>query len=447
MADKNTYTNSLKDFVSHPVATAPSWVTDIRMSAAERFAEQGFPTTKNEEWRFTRVRPLLQHDFTVRKHAPPDGLPDDQLSDLAFDDSAFHRFVFVDGHFAEYLSSTECPAGLEIRSLRRTLESDDPLVRQNLGKHAAADRNPFVALNTGYLFDGAVVHIARGVSVDKPIHLLFVSTSDGKKLMSQPRNLIVAEELARATVVESYHGVGDTVYFTNAVTEAVLAQGAHIEHYKVQKESLSAYHVASLSARMERDARFRTQYVSIGGALVRNDVVAVLDGEGVDCRLNGLYVANGHQHVDNHTNIEHAKPHCDSHELYKGILAGRARGVFNGKIHVHPDAQKTDAKQSNGCMLLSEDAQINTNPQLEIYADDVKCTHGAFVGQIDEKAVFYLRSRGIKSTDARHMLVQAFANEVLERIEVEPLRDRLATDLVAWLSGTRIDTGLPRKGA
>jgi Fe-S cluster assembly protein SufD len=447
MADKNTYIDGLRGFASGPAAKSPSWVREIRSSGVERFAEQGFPTTKSEEWRFTRVRPLLQHDFHVREEASPNGLPADRASGLAFDDSGFHRLVFVDGHFAEHLSSTAHPDGLDIRSLRGALESNDPMVRKHVDKHAAADTNPFVALNSGYLFDGAVVHVARGVFVDKPIHLLFVSTSNGKGVMSQPRNLIVAEELARATVVESYVGVGKDVYFTNAVTEAVLAQGAHIDHYKVQKESLAAYHVGSLHAHMERDARFRTQYVSMGGALVRNDVATVLDGEGVDCRLDGLYIASGHQHMDSHTNIEHAKPHCESHELYKGILAGRARGVFNGKIHVHPDAQKTDAKQSNGCMLLSEDAQINTNPQLEIYADDVKCTHGAFVGQIDEKAVFYLRSRGLKGTEARHMLVQAFANEVLERIDVGPLRDRLGTDLVTWLSGTRIETGLPGKGA
>ncbi len=448
MADKETYIAGLKKFASSPVGNkAPSWAKDIRVAAAERFAEQGFPTTKNEEWRFTRVRPLLQHDFAVPKNVSPSGLTVEKLQERAFDDSAFYRIVFVDGHFAGHLSSMECPEELAIKSLRHSLESDDPLLRKHLAKHAATNTNPFVALNTGYLADGAVIHIAKGASIDKPVHLMFASTANGDKLMSQPRNLIVAEELARATIVESYLGIGEAAYFTNAVTEIVLAQGAHIEHYKVQKESRTAYHVASLNAHMQRDSSFRTEYVSMGGALVRNDVATVLEGEGIDCRLDGLYIASGHQHVDNHTNIEHASPHCESHELYKGVLAGRARGVFNGKIHVHPDAQKTDAKQSNGCMLLSEDAQINTNPQLEIYADDVKCTHGAFVGQIDEKAVFYLRSRGIKNTDARHMLVQAFANELLERIKVVPLRNRLTADLIAWLSGTKIDMGLPRKGA
>ncbi len=447
MADKDTYIANLSKFASSSAAKAPSWVKDIRASAIDRFTEQGFPTTKNEDWRFTRVRPLLQHDFHLLDGLSVNSFSTEKLAELSFDDSTFHRLVFVNGHFAEHLSSSDPPDGLEIKSLRRALETDEALVRQHLAKHAAPDKNPFVALNTAYLFDGAFVHVTKGASIDKPIHLLFASTADGKELMSQPRNLIVAEELARATVVESYIGIDKATYFTNAVTEVVLAQGAHIEHYKVQKESHTAYHIASQNAHMQRDARFNTEYVSIGGALVRNDVVTVLDGEGIDCRMDGLYVANGHQHVDNHTNIEHAKPHCESRELYKGILAGRARGVFNGKIHVHPDAQKTDAKQSNGCMLLSEDAQINTNPQLEIYADDVKCTHGAFVGQIDEKAVFYLRSRGIKNTDARHMLIQAFASEVVERIKIEPLRNRLAADLLAWLSGTQINMGLPRKGA
>jgi Fe-S cluster assembly protein SufD len=435
MADKDTYIANFKQYEASAAASAPAWVREIRNSAIDRFAEQGFPTTKNEDWRFTRVRPLLQHDFRLLDEFSQNGFSAERLGDLSFRDTGCHRLVFLNGHFAENLSSVgQLSDGLNITSLRNALETHGDLVRPHLARHAQAEKNPFVALNTAYLLDGAFVHIARGALIERPIHLLFISTAKQNELMSHPRNLIVAEELAQATVIESYVGAEDNVYFTNAVTEVVVGDNADIEHHKIQKESRAAYHVASLNAYMGRDSRFSTDFVSMGGTLVRNDVNTVLDGEGIECTLDGLYMANGHQHVDNHTTIEHVQPHCESHELYKGILNGRARGVFNGRIHVHPDAQKTDAKQTNGCILLSDDAQINTNPQLEIYADDVKCTHGAFVGQIDEKAVFYLRSRGIKETDARHMLIHAFANEVLERIKVKPLRERLATDLFDWLS-------------
>ena len=435
MVDKETYINNLRKFESSHAATAPSWLRKLRESAIDRFAAQGFPTTRNEEWRFTRVRPLLQHDFRMPEEYSPNGFSAARLSELSFSDSGCRRLVFVNGHFAANLSGPgPSREGLEVMTLKQALDENGDLVRQHIGKNADPNRSAFVALNTAYLFDGAFIRVAKSVTIDEPIHVIFVSTATDDTPMAQPRNLIVVEDGSRATFVESYVGDGKGIYFTNAVTEMVIGADAHLDHYKVQRESLGAYHVSSMTARIGRDSRLYTDNVSLGGALVRNDVATILDGEGIECTLDGLYVADGHQHVDNHTNIEHARPHCESHELYKGILSGRAKGVFNGKIHVHPDAQKTDAKQSNGCILLSDDAQINTNPQLEIYADDVKCTHGATVGQIDESAVFYLRSRGIKETDAHHMLVFAFANEVLERIKLGSLRERLAADLSDWLS-------------
>jgi Fe-S cluster assembly protein SufD len=436
MLDTSAYVTKLKDFDSGPGSGAPAWVRNIRKAAIARFAADGFPSTKNEDWRFTRIRPILQHDFRLLEKPSSNGLSVAQLGEMSFPDAGCVRLVFLNGHFVGGLSSmNDLPQGLHVATLREAIDTDRATVQRHLAEHDGTSQSPFVALNTGYLLDGAFVHIAKNALIDKPIHLVFVSAaSSNGGVMSHPRNLIVADEGSSATVIESYVGPPGAVYFTNAVTEASIGDNADIEHYRVQKESQSAFHMASLSARLGRDSRFDTDYVSMGGGLVRNDVITVLDGEGIDCRLDGLYVATGHQHVDNHTNIEHTKPHCESHEMYKGILGGRAKGVFNGKIHVHPDAQKTDAKQSNGCMLLSDDAQINTNPQLEIYADDVKCTHGATVGQIDENAVFYLRSRGIAASDARHMLVHAFANEVLERIKVEPLRERLAADLFAWLA-------------
>jgi Fe-S cluster assembly protein SufD len=438
MVDKDTYIADFKRFAKSPAAGAPAWVRDIREQALDRFAEHGFPTTRNEEWRFTRVRPLLQHEFALLDRPSPNGFTAARMHEMSFPDTGCHRMVFLNGHFSAKLSAIdELPDGLEMTSLREAFASDGDVVRRHLARYAATEKNPFTALNTAYLLDGAFVHVDRETMIERPIHLVFVSTETDSEVMSHPRNLIVIEDRAQATVIESYVGAPNGVYFTNAVTEFAVGEGARVNHYKIQKESPTAYHMATLWAHLGGEARFATAYVSMGGSLVRNNIVTVLDGEDIDCTLDGLYVADAHQHVDNNTRIEHARPHCRSHELYKGILDGRAKGVFNGKIHVHPDAQKTDAIQSNGCMLLSDDAQINTNPQLEIYADDVKCTHGAYVGQIDEEAVFYLRSRGIQETDARHMLIYAFANEVLERIGVEPLRERLARDLLAWLSRTR----------
>jgi Fe-S cluster assembly protein SufD len=237
--------------------------------------------------------------------------------------------------------------------------------------------------------------------------------------------------------VESYVGFESDAYFTNAVTEIVVKENTEIDHCKLQRESDAAYHMATVRAHIGKGSRFKTDAVSFGGTLVRNDLHAVLADEGIECTMNGLYLASGHQHVDNHTVIEHAKPRCSSRELFKGILGGRAKAVFNGRIHVHPQAQKTDAKQTNRCILLSDDAQINTNPQLEIYADDVKCTHGAAVGRIDEDAVFYLRSRGIDDASARRILVFAFANEVLEDLRIGPVREHLTADLDRWLSAAR----------
>jgi Fe-S cluster assembly protein SufD len=327
-------------------------------------------------------------------------------------------------------------------------------VTAHLGRHTPPSEQPFVALNTAFLRDGACVLIPRHVALDRPIHLLYLSTTspsplgsaspssppsphgtlpDGAPLpiVSYPRNLIVAGEGSTVTVVETYAGEG--VYFSCGVTELSAEPGATIDHYKVQRESRDAFHLATLQVYGERASVISSHSISIGGGLVRNDVNALLDGEGIDCILNGLYLADGRQLVDNHMRVEHAKPHCASHELYKGILDGRARSVFNGLIHVHPGAQKTDAKQSNRNLLLSPDAIANSNPRLEIFADDVRCTHGSTVGQLDDDAVFYLRSRGIGEAAARSLLTYAFASDILARIKVDAVRHDLEEYLFARL--------------
>jgi len=330
----------------------------------------------------------------------------------------------------------ELPAGTIVASLAEMLARSPGLVEPWLARSAKFDNHPFVALNTAFLSDGAFLYIPRG-AVTGPIQLLFLSSSEGgQATLSFPRNLFVADESSQTTIVETYAGEG--AYFTSPVTELFAGPGAVIDHYKVQRESLAAFHMATFQVQGERASVPSSHSISIGGALVRNDVNAVLDGEGIDCILNGLYFGDGRQVVDNHMRVEHAKPHCASHELYKGVLDGKSRAVFNGLIHVHKGAQKTDAKQSNRNLLLSRDAIANSNPQLEIYADDVKCTHGSTVGQLDEDAIFYLRSRGIGIEAARSLLTYAFASELVERIPVEPVRHALEEFLFARLPGGEV---------
>jgi Fe-S cluster assembly protein SufD len=408
---------------------APGWLRTLRRSAIERFAALGFPTLRQEEWRLTNVAPIVQGAF----HWPqgdPDSVSPEQIEPYVFESAA--RLVFVDGRYSARLSSVgELPAGTVVASLAEMLERSPETIEPWLGRSASFDRQPFVALNTAFLRDGAFIFVPRG-AVTGPIQVLYVSTgAEGRPTLSFPRNLFVAGENSQTTIVETYAGEG--TYFTSPVTELVAGPSAVIDHYKVQRESLGAFHMATFQVQADRASRPSSHSISIGGALVRNDVIAMLDGEGIDCILNGLYFADGRQLVANHMRVEHAKPHCASHELYKGVLDGKSRAVFNGLIHVHKGAQKTDAKQSNRNLLLSRDAIANSNPQLEIFADDVRCTHGSTVGQLDDDAVFYLRSRGIGAEAARSLLTYAFASDIVERIKVLPVRRDLEEFLFARL--------------
>jgi Fe-S cluster assembly protein SufD len=410
-------------------AGEPASIKILRQQAIERFAALGFPTPRQEEWRLTNVAPLVQETFH-RAVEDPNIVDPGQVA--AFDFAAQARLVFVNGRFSERLSTLGAlPAGTVVASLAEALERMPDRVEPWLGRHAKFDDHPFVALNTAFLRDGAFVWVPPG-AVAGPVHLLFLAfPEDGRPTVSYPRNLFLTGESSRLTVVETYAGTG--TYLTCPVTELVAGPNSVVDHYKVQRESRDAFHVATFQIEGQRASVPSSHSISIGGALVRNDVNAVLNGEGIDCILNGLYLAEGRQLVDNHMRVEHAKPHCASHELYKGILDGRARSVFNGLIHVHPGAQKTDAKQSNRNLLLSREAVANSNPQLEIYADDVKCTHGSTVGQLDDDAVFYLRSRGIGAEAARSLLTYAFASDIVERIKVEPVRKDLEEFLFARL--------------
>ena len=412
---------------------APASISKLRKVAIDRFSQLGFPTTKLEAWRFTSVAPIAATPFALADDGPS-ALSGDELDSFTFKDLPFTQLVVVNGCFAPQLSSCGAlPAGVEAGGLREAIDRDPTFVERYVARLAPYEDQPFTALNTAFLCDGAFLRIPANAVIEQPIHLLFVATAHQKAQVHHPRVLILAGENSQARIVESYAGLRDARYFTNAVTEIAAGPNAVIDHYKLLRESLQAFHIASMHVSLGRSSSFSSHSITLGGALVRNDVTATLNGEGIDCTLNGLYVVNGRRLIDNHTMVDHAKPHCSSHELYKGILDDEAHAVFNGKIVVQLDAQKTDAKQTNQALLLSEHAQINTSPQLEIFADDVRCTHGATVGQLDHDAMFYLRSRGLSQARARNVLIHAFASDILDRIKIAPIRAHLDRVLLEQL--------------
>jgi Fe-S cluster assembly protein SufD len=408
----------------------------LREEAFERFCSLGFPTTRDEEWRSTNVSALAATCFRLAgDDARPPAREAVEAATLSPD---WPRLVFVDGRYAPALSCTRgLPRGVRAGSLGEDLDAGQGGALEHLARNADHRQRPFAALNTALFEDGAFLLLERGALTTRPVHVAFVWTDASEPVMAHPRLLVVAGEGAEAVVVESYIG-GEGVRLTNAVTEIVAGDGAVVQHYRCQLEGSSGYHVALTRLTQGRDANVTSHATNFGAALARNDVVAVLAGPGGHCKLDGLYLAGGNQHVDNNLRVEHASPHCDSREFYKGVLDGRSRAVFAGRIIVHKDAQKTDAKQTNMNLLLSDDAQADSRPQLEIRADDVKCTHGATIGRLDEGAMFYLRARGLRPEAARDMLVYAFAAESLERVRVEPLRRRLRELLLERLPQGRL---------
>jgi Fe-S cluster assembly protein SufD len=411
----------------------PRWLQDLRERAAGRFTALGIPTTRDEEWRFTPVSGLATIDF---KPADPLARVTPEHLESFLWGSAPHRIVVLNGRFSKELSRVGgLPAGVRAGSLAAAINGDLEVDREGVqryyGQLADFQSRAFAALNTAQAEDGAFIQIPDGLVLEHALQVMFVTTGTTPSIV-HPRLLIVAGDSSQAHVVETY--VGDGVYFANGVTEVFAGENSVLDHYKVQEESIEAYHIASMHVHAARNATFSSHSFTLGGKVVRNDAIAILDGEGAECTLNGLYLADGERLVDNHTTIDHAKAHCPSHEIYKGILGGKARAVFNGKIIVRPDAQKTDAKQTNRALLLSDGATINTKPQLEIFADDVKCTHGAAIGQLDEDAIFYLRARGLTFFEARDMLIHAFAGDILDRVKIEGLKQALEAELYAQLA-------------
>jgi Fe-S cluster assembly protein SufD len=375
---------------------APAWLRDLRERAIARFTETGFPSTRLEQWRFTNVRPIAETPFT--------------LSGARWDL----------GHV---------PAGAVVTTLGEALLRSPDLVHAHLGRYASVDSNPFTALATAFLADGVFVHIPARTVIAEPITLTYrpsLPTSAGDwRPMTHPRVLVVVEGQAQAKIVESYDGVGSGECLTNAVTEIVLGNGARLDHCRVQHEGAQAFHMATTQSSQGRDSRLVFTTVALGARLSRHDINAVLDGTGAYLVLNGLSVLGGRQHVDHHTTIDHAQPHCESHEYLNGVFDEESHGVFNGRIIVRPGAQRTDSKQTNNNLLLSEEARADSQPQLEIYADDVKCTHGSTVGPLDQTALFYLRSRGLAVEQARGLLTYGFGAEILDRVAIPGTRERL----------------------
>jgi Fe-S cluster assembly protein SufD len=407
-------------------ADGPEWLDSLRRSAIARFADTGFPTSRDEEWRFTPIGPIAKG---VWRHASGSvhDLTRQQLAPYIFGHPEWTTLVFVDGAYSEALSSTPAIGhGVRAGSLSEALRADSALLEQHLARHAPIEGSPFTALSTAFMREGGFVHVPRNADLARPVHLVFVATSAAAGTVTHPRNLVVVEAGARVSVIESYVSLDEGAsYWTNAVTEVVAGANSWIEHTRIQRESEQAYHVALTHVEQERDSHYRSFSMAMGGSLARHNLTARLNGENVETLMYGLYLTRGQQVVDNHTAIHHDQPNCRSWEVYKGVLDGHSRAVFNGKVFVKPEAQKTDAKQTNRNLLLSDTAKVDTKPQLEIFADDVKCTHGATVGRLDDIALFYARSRGVPAATAQLLLTYAFAAEVTSEVALEPVRDEL----------------------
>jgi Fe-S cluster assembly protein SufD len=409
----------------------PSWMLPLRKAGISSFAEQGFPTLQHEDWRYTNVAPIAMLPFKPVFQSEADLGVTETIRNAAFTKLPGNRLVFLNGHYVPALSVQQpLPAGVRVENLASALANNPALLEKHLGKYAQLEGNAFAALNQAFFADGVFIYVPSGVEVKDPVQLIFISCARQAGTTIQPRNLIIAEANSKLTVVESYVHAGSAAYFTNAVTELVAGDNATVELLKFQDEAVDSFHVATIQGQFGRASHVSVHSFALGAKLSRNNIRANLAGEGLECILNGLYLTRDEQLADHHMIVEHAQPHCASHEYFNGILDDKSKGVFHGRILVRQLAQKTDAKQTNKNLLLSDDATADTKPQLEIYADDVKCTHGATIGQLNDESIFYLRSRGLSMDTARRMLIHAFAGEIIERIQCEPAREEV--DKIVW---------------
>jgi Fe-S cluster assembly protein SufD len=411
---------NFKSFESKLNGKAGTQTHTKRKEALLSFEKLGFPNTKNEEWKYTNVSPALEKNY---KFPEKSSLNKKDIQSFLFKVTNANNIVFINGKFSKELSDIVSPADSFV--ITNFGDGDQPTLEKYFSTVLNPSQDGFTALNTAFAENGAFIRIPKGKVVEAPILLYFISDASSSDVFIQPRNLIIAEQNSHAKIVESFHTVGSNVSFTNTVTEVILKQDAFLEYYKIENDADNSYHVGTTQILHEAKSHSSHTTITLSGALVRNNLNLTLKAQFCEATLYGLYMLSEKQHSDNHTLVDHAMPNCYSNELYKGILNDRSTGVFNGKIYVKPDAQKTNAFQSNKNILLSKDAIMNTKPQLEIYADDVKCSHGATVGQMDEEPLFYLRSRGIPEKSAKALLVNAFASDVLEHIKIESLKEHL----------------------
>ena len=419
----------LEAFKQFLPSAAPAWLAPVRQAGIARYCELGLPTLNQEDWRFTNVDPISRLPFQTVTGDQAGEVSAAALEKLAFATVPGAKLVFVNGIYSPTLSKTaKLPAGVKVANLASVLATGPGLAEEHLAHYAKNADNGFSALNQAFFLDGGFVHVPAGKVVEEPVQFVYISTAHGATF--HPRNLVIAEAGSQVTILESYVSLGGSGYFTNSVTELVAGDDAHVEYIKFQDEAPDAYHLADLHGRFGRASHVNVHSFALGAKLSRNNIRTKLAGEGLECILNGLYLTKDEQLADHHMIVEHAQPHCASHEYFNGILDDKSRGVFHGRILVRELAQKTDAKQTNKNLLLSDDAGADTKPQLEIYADDVKCTHGATIGQLNKESVFYLRSRGLDTDTARNMLIHAFAGEIIERIKCEPARELM--DKLVW---------------
>jgi Fe-S cluster assembly protein SufD len=436
---KEWYISNFKTFEEKLNGQSKSFLQTIRKEGLKQLSVLDFPTTRNEEWKYTDVSPVLKQFFVPAVNSPAAVFSKEEIKKHLFVDFDFHLLVFINGLFSKELSEIgDLPSGVVVGSLNKITIDNPELIKNYINKVSVID-NAFNALNTAYAFDGAVIIIPDGKIIEKPVQILYINTSNEDFILSSPRNLVVAGKNSQVSIVANYTGSGSKAYFSNIITEVYADEYSLVDYYKIENEINEAFHIEKFQVKQKNNSIVNHYNITFGGALIRNDINSLLDGQHTETHYYGIYLANGSQQMDNHTFIDHAKPNCMSNELYKGILDGNSRGVFNGKIIVRKDAQKTNAYQQNKTILLSKSAKIDTKPQLEIFADDVKCSHGATVGQLDDVSEFYIRSRGVPQELAKSMLIRAFANDVIEKIKIEQLRLQINRMIFQHLSGIEIE--------
>ena len=408
------YTSQFESFTNDPGTAAPEWLSRFRAKGFARFEAHGFPTTRHEDWKYTNVASIGRTRYVHARDCTDAAPSKAEVEGLFIGEPGWSSLVFLNGIFNDKLSSIVHDS---VGSLAGAIDSET--VRKHLGSYADLESNGFIGLNSAFIEDGAYVHLPAGVCLDSPIHLVFVTSAE-EAVVTYPRNLIVLEKGSRAAIIESY--IGDGPSFTNTVTEAVVGEDARLEHFKLQREGGEAFHIGTTQVHQGRNSRASVFSLDVGARLGRNDLNVDMEGEAGESVLNGLFITNEGQHIDNHTSVDHASSFTRSRQLYKGILDGRSKAVFNGKVVARQGTHQVDAHQTNRNLLLAERAEVNTKPQLEIFADDLKCSHGATVGQLDDEAIFYLNSRGVSAEDARRFLVRGFAQEVIDTVGIEKVK-------------------------